>query len=265
MAIETVQLVYFSPTKTTERVLDGITEGIAGSVINRIDCTLPDDGTGVTRDTHADITIIGAPVYGGRIPPVAAKRLRAVKGHHRPAAVVVVYGNRDYEDALRELRDLTVDLGFIPIAAAAFIGEHSYHSTSAPIAAGRPDGEDIHKATQFGNGVRRKIGNADTFTQFTPIAVPSRVPPDFKWPAGISPGTIDEQCNLCELCSRACPVGAIVMTDHVATTQNDCIRCSACVKVCPTGARVWQEPLIEQVRTWLSANCQERKEPEIFL
>ena len=56
---------------------------------------------------------------------------------------MVVYGNRDYEDALLELSDRAKDWGLTPVAAGAFIGEHSYSRPSLPVAEGRPDEDDL--------------------------------------------------------------------------------------------------------------------------
>ena len=52
--------------------------------------------------------------------------MEGIYGQDSPAVAVVVYGNRDYDDALLELRDWCVAHGFVPVAGAAFIGEHSY-------------------------------------------------------------------------------------------------------------------------------------------
>ena len=82
-------------------------------------------------------------MYGGRLPADAVKRLSNLKGHNTPAVIVVVYGNREYEDALLELNDLAIEAGFKPVAAGAFIGEHSYSNKDSPIAHGRPDEKDI--------------------------------------------------------------------------------------------------------------------------
>lgn len=62
----------------------------------------------------------------------------------------MVYGNRDYEDALLELRDTVASLGFTPLSAGAFIGEHSYSTAEMPVAAGRPDATDLQTARTFG-------------------------------------------------------------------------------------------------------------------
>jgi hypothetical protein len=56
-----------------------------------------------------------------------------------PAVVVAVYGNREYEDALLELKIFAEAAGFRPIAAGVFLGEHSFSTQDMPIAAGRPD------------------------------------------------------------------------------------------------------------------------------
>jgi len=53
--------------------------------------------------------------------------------------------------------------------------------------------------------------------------------------------TIDEQkCTRCGLCTKACPVGIIVLQDEfpstVAKIEKGCITCGHCVAVCPTAA-----------------------------
>ncbi len=100
--------------------------------------------------------VIGAPVYVRRLPLNAVKRFKRLWANDTKAFVVVVYGNRNYEDALLELVDLSQELGFIPIAAAAFIGEHSFITRELPIAAGRPDEDDLEKAIEFNCGFQRR-------------------------------------------------------------------------------------------------------------
>ena len=88
---------------------------------------------------------IAVPVYAGRVAPIALQRIRRLKGENAPVVLVAVYGNRDYEDALVELRDETTCLGFTPLAAGAFIGEHSYSRPGMPVAEGRPDANDLKR------------------------------------------------------------------------------------------------------------------------
>lgn len=67
----------------------------------------------------------------------------------------VMYGNREYEDALLELNNIVVEAGFQPVAGGAFIDEHSFENDSTPIAKGRPDIKDLQKATEFGRTIRK--------------------------------------------------------------------------------------------------------------
>ena len=49
------------------------------------------------------------------------------------------------------------DRGFKVIAGATFVGEHSYSTQQNPIAAGRPDADDLQFAETFGAKIRTKI------------------------------------------------------------------------------------------------------------
>ncbi|MBW1720095.1 MAG: 4Fe-4S binding protein [Deltaproteobacteria bacterium] len=266
MDINSARLIFFSPTETTARIVDGIAQGIRPDIVNSIDLTPPENRSRDFEEMRDELAIIGTPVYGGRIPREAAHRLRQIKGNNTPAVIIVVYGNREYEDALLELRDIVTDLGFVPIAGGAFIGEHSYDSENTPIATGRPDPQDIEKAKQFGESIQEKIGKIRTLDDMPPLNVPGDFPYK-KWdpPSDMAPITVEALCTLCGECATVCPTAAITVGDAVVTDPKECIYCSACVKKCPTGARVWDSPWIEQVTKRLSANCRERKEPQIYL
>ena len=103
------------------------------------------------------VAVFAAPVYGGRIPRTALERMEGIRGEGTPAVVMAVYGNRAFEKAAAELADFVRARGFVPVAAAAFVGEHSYSTERTPIAAGRPDGQDLAAAEAFGRAVRRKL------------------------------------------------------------------------------------------------------------
>lgn len=98
------------------------------------DLTLDESSSPI--ELERELCVIVTPVYGGRVPVLALQRLQRLKGNGAPAILGVVYGNRDYEDALLELRDTAISLGFSPLTAGAFIGEHSYSTPELPIAAG---------------------------------------------------------------------------------------------------------------------------------
>jgi hypothetical protein len=53
-----------------------------------------------------ELVLIGVPVYAGRVPLEAVAKLRRLRVDRVPAVIIVVYGNREIEDALLELKDL---------------------------------------------------------------------------------------------------------------------------------------------------------------
>jgi hypothetical protein len=125
MDINAAKLIYFSPTQTTRKIIEGISQGLQFANLEHVNLTLPAAETQKFPVFSDDLALIGSPVYSGRLPAVAISRFRKLKGNGAPAVIVVVYGNRAYEDALLELRDVALEAGFKPIAAGAFIGEHS--------------------------------------------------------------------------------------------------------------------------------------------
>jgi len=257
-----IHLIYYSPTGTSKKVLEDISKGFDMKTVERIDLTPKEDASNKTISAN-DLAIIGVPTYGGRVPIVAAQRLKAVKGNDTPAVIVVLYGNRAFEDSMIELRDIVSGQGFKTIAGAAFIGEHSFSSKTTPIAVGRPDAEDLAKARTFGEQVRAKI---DAMTKPVEISVPGNKPYKERNPASPrAPETTAEICTLCGACAKVCPTKSITVTDKVETAASTCTACSACVKVCPTGARVWKNEGIFKAATWLNREYSKRREPEFFL
>jgi len=172
MDINSAKLIYFSPTETTGKIVEGISQGIQADIVKTVDLTPPVARRRKFEEMYDELAIIGTPVYGGRIPLEAVQRLRRIKANDTPAVVVVVYGNREYEDALLELRDLAAELRFRPIAGGAFIGEHSYDSEATPIATGRPDARDLEKAKGFDELIQEKISKIRNLDEMPPLQVP---------------------------------------------------------------------------------------------
>ena len=123
-------IAHFSPTGGTKRVADAIAAGFAVPVA-QMDLTKADSA--FSLGGHDGLMAV-LPVFAGRVPQIALERLSALKGSGQKAVAVVVYGNREFDDALLETRDALEANGFRVIAAAAFIAEHSMHRS---IAAGR--------------------------------------------------------------------------------------------------------------------------------
>lgn len=265
MHITSVKLVCFSPTGTTRRVLEAIARSFPGADIEQYDLTLP--GARLPEEIAADgvLTIIGAPVYGGRLPALARERLGRLRGNDGLAAVVVLYGNREFEDALLELRDLALEAGFKPVAGGAFIGEHSFSTPDVPVASGRPDAADLEKAAEFGRQIGEKLhALADPDGVESP-EMPGDVPYREWKSLNIAPETDAALCSGCATCVQVCPTTAISSAVGMPTDAGACIVCCACVKNCPTGARVMADANIRQKAVWLHDHCVERKEPQTFV
>lgn len=266
MDIKTLKLIYFSPTRTTKKIVEGIAQGMGIDNIEHIDLTMKNKETETVKFSDKDFVIFGMPVYGGRVPAMAAKMLKRFKGDNTMASVVVVYGNRAYEDALLELKNISSEYGFKPIAAGAFIGEHSFSIKKFPIAQARPDKEDIEKAEIFGKDILGKIQTIKSLDTVSQIDVPG----NFPYQEGVAPSkaaasTDNDICTMCELCATVCPTEAITYEDEVITDNDKCILCCACVKNCPTEARGLNvPPLIEKTKK-MSEDLKKQKQAELFI
>ena len=143
MKIKRVRLIYFSATNTTQTVVRRIGAKLSECLdvpVQENDFTLPKAREQDILCQSEELAVVGVPVYAGRVPNKLLPYVRdAIHGSDTLAVPVVLYGNRDYDDALIELRDVLEFNGFRTIAGAAFVGEHSF---SRILAAGRPDAAD---------------------------------------------------------------------------------------------------------------------------
>jgi ferredoxin len=261
-------LIYFSPTGTTRVIVEAIAEGMGKGTapVARIDLTPLRARTGRMPGVGGGLAIIGIPVYTGRVPLQAVEPLKRLDSGGAAAILVAVYGNRAYEDALIELADTTAEAGFVPVAAAAFIGEHSFSGEAVPLAPGRPDKADIAKAVAFGGMLRQRMENGTLLTGAGALDVPGNRPYRDRATLGATPETAGDLCTGCATCVGLCPQEAIRLEDGKAVTDKDaCIICCACVKGCPTGARQLADAGLMAIVDKLRVLCRDRKEPELFL
>lgn len=240
----------FSPTGGTSK----IAAAIAGARMRtRIDLCSPVEPQELPAGTPLLAVV---PVYGGRIPAIAAQRLLALQGSGNPAIAVVVYGNRAYEDALLELKNVLTEAGHQIVAAAAFIAEHSIIRS---IGANRPDAADLTRAVEFGAEVEAKL-NGDLTTVDVPGNAEYRPLPQM-------PATplVTDVCGGCGMCAHKCPVGAIPLSNPRSTDAAKCILCMRCVAICPRKARILPPPMVEAFTARLNAVASEPKQPEIYI
>ena len=251
MNVEKWIIAHFSPTGGTKKIADAIAAGF-NTTIEEMDLTRA-DATATLGEKDAVMAVL--PVYGGRVPQISLERLSALKGSGQKAVAVVVYGNREYEDALLETKDALEAGGFQVIAAAAFIAEHSIVRS---IANRRPDAEDQTLCRQFAADVMAKADDA------APVQVPGNIPYKELKPAAFHPAA-SENCIKCGVCAQQCPVCAIPMDDPSQTNNDLCINCMRCVEACPQHCRALPDAFLTMVTQMLNKNAAGYKKPAIFL
>lgn len=262
MEQEDIYVITFSPTHTSRRVADAVAHGMQGRSVKVIDLTCR-RGEPLSLTIADGIAVVSVPVYAGRVAPLALKRLSAIRGNQTPVVLLAVYGNRDYEDALVELRDVLSAQGFVPLAAGAFIGEHSYSRPDYPIGANRPDKIDVACAENFGQRVADKWAGLNSLDALTPFFIKGNVPyREVGKPTPLAPVWNAESCVHCGTCMEACPTGAARCENACMTYDAAlCMKCCACVKSCPVEALRFDTPYTAMLHAKFSA----RKEPELFV
>ncbi len=259
MAVTKATIIEFSPTGTTREVLQDIAAGFATLPVNTVKFTHPAFREGrELKYGPEDLLIVGMPVYGGRLPRIADEVLGHLAGDNTPVALVVSYGNRHYDDALLEMKNILSARGFIPIAAGAFVGQHSL---VRKVASGRPDKTDKDAARDFGANLEKKALSG----AFGVVEVPGAFPYS-KEPVNAPFGpTVSPLCTGCAACRNACGFDAIAFGQYTKTDLSKCCLCMACVKVCPAEARTVQDERFDGLCKMVEASAQDRREAEVFI
>ena len=292
-----VRGMYFSGTGTTQTIVLEVADALSRQAENYIraqdfDFTPPAARERKYRFGRDEIVVFGVPVIAGRVPNVLLPFLDTLEGGGAMAVPVVLYGNRNFDDALIELRNILEKHGFHTVAGAAFIGEHSF---SRILAAGRPDSADIGVADEFAKAVSVKIEKllsiaaqrpggsgkdipealSEALSEAGPVEVdgedplrPYYIPRDRKGNhiniLKVKPKLDESKCTKCGICVEACPMGSI-KAEAPGIVDGICIKCCGCEKKCPEGALYFDDPGYLYHKEELELGYPERKEPKLFL
>lgn len=272
MQFKTVWAVYYSGSGSTRRLLRGMAEAAGEALmlpVRELDYSRPEAREKSYCFTETDLVFWGSPTYAGRLPNVLLPFLRGnFSGGGAAAVAVVLYGNRSYDDALKELCEVLIGNGFLAAAGAAVTAEHAF----APVLAhGRPNAEDRAAAAEFARKTALTLRGRE---HIIPVTVPGREPigayytplgPDGE-PARFlkaKPKTDPEQCTRCGLCAAVCPMGSIPREEPTECT-GICIKCQGCIRECPAGAKYFDDEAFLSHRAMLEQNYIRRRENEFY-
>lgn len=248
-----VSKVYFSPSGTTERIVNEVAKNF--NLPQKNYDLLSFDGEKTFED---ELVIIGVPVFNGRIPKLACRRLENIRAKNSKAIVILNYGNMEYGDALLELNDLLAKNDFDIVGVATTVSQNSLFNQ---IAKNRPDERDLSQINEFTQRLIEKMEKGDE----NKIYVSGYKPYQTYHTPQFSVDCDENLCIECMDCVYTCPEEAISENTPTLTDINDCTRCSTCINVCPESARSFSGPAFEAERQVAMDNYMDRQEPNFYL
>lgn len=225
-------LVYFSATGTTKKLVQTFGETLGGGYDSLDILRHP-----ITQElafSADDIVVVGLPVYSGRAAPIALESIKKMRGSNTPAAILVAWGNRAYDDALLELQDCLEERGFIVAAAGAFVARHAVFPRYA---VGRPDERDLDILRTLAGKFAVKIASP---ANLVPGALTVKGKRPYRKPVDMTLyPRASEACISCGACAALCPAKVINPENPRAKPAKGCLSCAACIHVCPQHARAF--------------------------
>ena len=261
MSIEKLKTIYFSPGKKTAKIVKLLVESLNIPSENYNITSYKKRNEKIVID-EKELIVFANPVYGGRIPAIAADEYKNIKGKNNPAVILAVYGNGSYGDALLEMQEIIENKGFKVIAAAAFIANHSIMRR---VAVNRPDKKDKEVINLFAKKIKEKIENIKDIQKLPKLKVKGKYPYRRYPGMPLKPAVIKHKCDLCGACVINCPVNAIPKENPMITDKKKCISCMGCHIICTRQARKINVILYELCEFPFRHMYNKRKEPEFFI
>lgn len=255
MSITRVAAVYFSATGNSEKVVTAVAQRVSelfGCPLLTVNFTDAEARKKNYSFGPEDFVIVGSPTYAGKLPNKILPDFQAcLKGSNTPAAAIVTFGNRSFDNSIAELVSVLSANGFVPVAGAAFACRHAFSDLLAP---GRPNEDDLAAAVGFAEKAAAKtvdildtdegLAGAEALVVAGDAAAPYYVPKGTDGqPAKFlkaKPLTDTEKCTNCGECVKLCPVASIDPAD-VTNVPGVCIKCQACVRGCAAGAKYFDD------------------------
>lgn len=248
--------IIFSPTGGTKKCADIVSTALGGEW-NTIDLTDPQFDASQYSFALEDVVVIAVPSFGGRVPDIAVKQIKLLKGNRARAILLCAFGNRAYDDTLLELRNAAMDAGFSCYAALSAVAQHSI---MPQFGANRPDEADIQELTEFAKQINEKLGQP----LFEDLNVPGNAAYREYNGVPLKPKA-NSSCKKCGLCAQKCPVQAIDPLHPKKTDVDKCISCMQCVAICPQKARNVSKLKVGLAAFKMKKNCHDRKANELYL
>ena len=203
------------------------------------------------------------PTYAGRFPKLLKSYLDKISCNKAMAVFAVTYGNRDYEDSLLETKYLFESKGFVGLAGAVFVAEHS---STSKLATNRPNSDDLKIAYDFGVKIKDRLENLNDVSELK-LEVPGNFPyVEKNLPQVPMAPETDDTCVNCKICAKHCPTSAIDLEDCKKIDPTKCIRCCSCVKRCPFNSKKFTHPGFTNMKNMLETNFADVvRMPEIFV
>ena len=271
MKINRVCGVYFSATKNTEKVVKKVVETMALQLQANtyyVNYTKLENRKKEYQFYEDDVVIFGSSVYAGRLPNKMIEFVtNNLHGKHTVFVPIVTYGNRSYDEALKEAWVTLEKNNFIGIAACALPCQHAF--TNA-LANQRPNQQDMQALEAFSIKLSKNLQTCNCLSErmdsnleigpyYTPLKEDGTKANFLK----AKPKTDTDKCTHCKACAIVCPMQSISY-DHEEDIVGICIKCQACIKACEQHAKYFDdEDFLSHVRM-LESNYQRSLKGEYY-